>query len=223
VATTITHPSPSPAPPSAPFDAIPQPERSAGEPADTDLLDAARSGDARAVDELCRRHHRRALSVARRYSSYAYPAEDLAADAMTCMLQALSKGLGPHTSVPAYLAASVRNLSAGAARRRAHAAHASPVPVEVLAEVAASPADLHAPERAALNTETGRELASAFAVLPKSGRLVLELLLVDGLSVEQCAGRLGISPMAVRSMSYRSRKTLRAHLQKTWPESFSAA
>ena len=180
---------------------------------DEDLLDAARAADAAALDELCRRHHPRALTLARGHATHDYPAQDLAADAMLRMLTALSRGHGPHTSVPAYLAATIRNLAISAARRRAHSAYPQPTSPELLHEVHAAPEHRTDPERAALEAETRAELTAAIARLQPGAQQILNLLHVEYLTVAQCAQLLGTSPDAVRSMSYRARRALRWQYQ----------
>jgi RNA polymerase sigma factor (sigma-70 family) len=197
------------------------PSPTQGPTPDPDLLDAARSGNAWAVAVLFRRHQPRALALAGRYATYDYAAEDLAADAMLGMLQALRQGHGPRTSVPAYLAVSVRNLAASAARRRAHAAHPRPTPIESIHRLPVSPNGPDQPESALLDAELREQVASALDKLHPSSRLILHLLHVDLLTVQECARRLGITPEAVRSMSYRARRSLRRQYQATWPEARS--
>ncbi|MGW5238565.1 RNA polymerase sigma factor [Monashia sp. NPDC004114] len=185
---------------------------------DEDLLDAARSGDQASIDELCRRHHPAAVRIAGRHATHDYPAQDLAADAVMRLLRALAHGEGPRGSVRAYLAVTIRNLAASAARRRAHAAHPQSVPPETLHHLTSSPGHGQDPEQAMLRAEASQALSVAMAALHPSARQVLLLQLVDYMSVQQCARHLGTTPDAVRSMSYRARKALRRHLLARWPE-----
>ena len=154
---------------------------------DESLLEAARVGDPTAVEQLCTRHQPTALTLARGHASYDYPAQDLAADAMLRMLSALTRGHGPRTSVPAYLAATIRNLAVSAARRRAHPAHPHPIAPETLHEIYAATERRSDPVRAVLDAETRAELTAAISRLQPAARQILHLLHDEYLTVQQCA------------------------------------
>src|SRR6476661_842140 len=83
---------------------------------DLELTSRAREGDDGAVVELWKRHFPAALSTARRVARQPRDAEELAADAFSGMLAALSSGGGPTGPVRAYLLTSVRNVAVTRAR-----------------------------------------------------------------------------------------------------------
>jgi RNA polymerase sigma-70 factor (ECF subfamily) len=65
------------------------------------------------------------------------------------------------------------------------------------------------PLRAALDGELRAEIEQAVAALPEAMRLVVLLRDVEGLSTEEAAARLGISPGAVKVRLHRARQRLR--------------
>ena len=84
---------------------------------DAVLLDRLRAGDREAAVDLWTRHYPSVLLAARRVTRQPRDAEEIASDAFSGMLTALSGGAGPTTSVRAYLVTSVRNLAASRATR----------------------------------------------------------------------------------------------------------
>ena len=183
--------------------------RPAADPADGDasLLAAARRGDSAAVAELYSRHHAAMIRVARRHTFPDYSAQDLVADAFARMLQALANGRGPDDNAMAYLAVSVRNLSATHGRRRSHR-HAPAVAThESLLDV---PDPRPGVDHGILTEELQRDLLAALHALPAHWREALVLTHVEELSVTEAARRLDLSPAAFSSLAYRARRALRS-------------
>jgi RNA polymerase sigma factor (sigma-70 family) len=170
---------------------------------DLELTSRAREGDERAVVELWTRHYPAALSTARRVARQPRDAEELASDAFSGMLAALSSGGGPTGSVRAYLLTSVRNGVTTRARR----ANASDILTDensVLENAADVPPD---PVAAASELSLMRE---AFATLPTRWQHVLWRTAVDHESNIAVADELGVSPNAVAALARRARQGLRA-------------
>ena len=170
---------------------------------DLELTSRAREGDEGAVVELWKRHFPAALSTARRVARQPRDAEELAADAFSGMLAALSSGGGPTGSVRAYLLTSVRNGVTTRARR----ANASDILTDenaVLENAADVPFD---PVATASELSLMRE---AFATLPERWRHVLWRTAVDHDSNILVAEELGVSPNAVAALARRARQGLRA-------------
>jgi RNA polymerase sigma factor (sigma-70 family) len=170
---------------------------------DLELTSRAREGDEGAVVELWKRHFPAALSTARRVARQPRDAEELAADAFSGMLAALSTGGGPTGSVRAYLLTSVRNGVTTRARR----ANASDILTDenaVLENAADVPFD---PVATAGELSLMRE---AFATLPERWRHVLWRTAVDHDSNILVAEELGVSPNAVAALARRARQGLRA-------------
>src|SRR5690349_13991691 len=101
-------------------------------PSDAPLLAAARLGDADAVAELYSRHLATVTRVARRHAFPDFSAQDLVSEAFARLLRALANGRGPDDNALAYLIVSVRNLSAGHARRAGHRHAPAVAPDEAL-------------------------------------------------------------------------------------------
>ncbi|QGN58970.1 RNA polymerase sigma factor [Nostocoides sp. HKS02] len=170
---------------------------------DVELTSRAREGDERAVVELWTRHYPAALTTARRVARQPRDAEELASDAFSGMLAALSSGGGPTGSVRAYLLTSVRNGVTTRARR----ANASDILTDedsVLENAARVPPD---PVAAAGELGLMRE---AFATLPTRWQHVLWRTAVDHESNIAVATELGVSANAVAALARRARQGLRA-------------
>lgn len=170
---------------------------------DLELTSRAREGEESAVIELWTRHYPAALSTARRVARQPRDAEELAADAFSGMLVALSTGGGPTGSVRSYLLTSVRNGMASRARR----ANASDVltgentVLENAAEVPRDPVAAHG------ELSLVRE---AFSALPSRWRHVLWRTAVEHESNITVAREMGLTPNAVAALARRARRGLRA-------------
>lgn len=174
---------------------------------DASLLTAARLGDPEAIAELYSRHRSAMTAVANRHAFHDYPAQDLVSEAFARMLRALANGRGPTDHAMAYLAVSIRNLSARHGRRTSHR-HAPALASDELLHGVPDPRP--GVEHGLLTEERGRQLRTALAALPPRWREVLLLTQVEGLGVADAAGRLGISPQACSALAYRARRALRA-------------
>ncbi|MGX7828380.1 sigma factor-like helix-turn-helix DNA-binding protein [Actinokineospora sp. 24-640] len=65
--------------------------------------------------------------------------------------------------------------------------------------------------------ETRPDVRAAIAVLPDAQRLILRLRLIDGLSAEEVAAEVGMSPSGVRLAQHHALNALRAHLAEKRP------
>lgn len=175
-------------------------------PSDAPLLAAARRGDTRAVAELYSRHHAALTRMARRRAFPDYSAQDLVSEAFAKMLHALANGHGPDDNALAYLAVTVRNLSAAHTRRRSHRYAPAVAADETLHAV---PDPRPGVEHDVLTQELHDELRAALHSLPPRWREVLLLTHVQGLNVAEAAGMLGTTPTGLRALSYRARQALR--------------
>lgn len=73
-------------------------------------------------------------------------------------------------------------------------------------------AELPSPGEVAVNEETRRRIARAFAVLPRRQREVFALRQVDGLSTVETAAALGLSEGSVKQHLFRAVQSLRRAL-----------
>jgi RNA polymerase sigma factor (sigma-70 family) len=174
---------------------------------DVDLVERVRAGDRDAAVDLWTRHYPSVLLAARRVTRQQRDAEEIASDAFSGMLSALSTGAGPTTSVRAYLVTSVRNLAASRARR--------PSSGDVITD------DVAVFDRATPDTTVHMSelelVRVAFADLPQRWQIVLWRTAVDRDSNIEVGRAMGLSPNGVAALAKRARRGfrlsyLRAHL-----------
>lgn len=171
---------------------------------DRALLEAARAGEAGAVDELYRLH----LSVARGIAHGLCRPDDLddvVAEAFTRVLDQIRQGRGPRVSFRAYLITAVRSCAADLARRDARLIWTDDVEAEL--EPADRTPEDSLPESAV--RQESRLLAAAVDELPTRWQLVLWWTTVEQRSLQEVGTRLGISANAAAAVAFRAREGLR--------------
>jgi RNA polymerase sigma factor (sigma-70 family) len=180
---------------------------------DAALLDAVRSGDLGASDELFRRHAEPARRAAARWSSDPADREDLLAEAFVRVLIAVRTGTGPRDSLRPYLLVTMRNLAIGWGRRRARLDLYGDLP-----EQHGAPVEAGADEVAVRRWNAGLAWA-AFCSLPDRWRTLLWHTEIEGATPAELARLLGLSPNGVAAMAVRAREGLRrAYLQVQVPD-----
>jgi RNA polymerase sigma factor (sigma-70 family) len=182
---------------------------------DAELIAAVRRGETDAFAELYHRHEHVLLAYARRRTRSAESAADVVAEAYARLLAILMDGRGPGAEVAPYLMRTVRNLSVdmGTASRRTMATDDT----RVLEQVVPFCDEVLATEERGLARR-------AFVALPARWRRVLEYTCLRGLSPEEAAREMGITPTALTSLAYRAREGLRqAFLQAHAPSAESPA
>jgi RNA polymerase sigma-70 factor (ECF subfamily) len=164
---------------------------------DAELVCAARNGDVDSFGELYRRHYRAAVGIAYCALSDHHLAEDAAQEAFAVACRDLGR-----LRDPGKFAAWLGSICRLVARRLAKTKPRHPLP-EADLPAASDPGD----ERAGL-------VRQAVERLPQSGREVVVLHYFSGLSHEQIAATLGISPQAVHGRLIRARRTMAAILSR---------
>ncbi len=170
-----------------------------------DLLDKARAGDARALERLlvvCRPDLQR---YARRHCQ-SQDIEDAVQDSLWILYRKLD-GLHSVAAFSGWLFQVVRRACLGYVRRRA-AAH---LPLEAISEAAQT-------DWSASDAELRSILSSIIAGLPPTYRDVLLLRDVQGLSSDELAATLDISPEAAKSRLHRARYMVREALSDMTPD-----
>jgi len=174
-------------------------------PADAELLEAFRAGDARAFEALVRRYERPVLAIARRFTGDEDDAEDLAQRAFINAAERADGWRGG--SFKSWLFRIVVNLAKNHVRdtarfdRSEEAQEREAPPVEPLA-----PARLEAEEQR-------KELREAIARLPMRQREVL-LLRIDGdLPFAEVATTLGISEVNAKVNFHHAVQKLKGWLK----------
>lgn len=169
---------------------------------DDDLLLRAKAGDARSFGVLYGRHESDGVRYARRLIGSA--ADDVFAEAVTKVLEAIGRGYGPHHSFRPYLFTAIRSVAQDLGTQRART-----VPM-------ADPASIDLRDGAGLEEidladEAGLQplLVEALADLSPAQREVLWYVEAEQRQPIEVAQKLGISPNAVSARAYRARHALR--------------
>jgi RNA polymerase sigma-70 factor (ECF subfamily) len=180
--------------------------------ADTDsrLVARAREGDARAFEELVRRHLRSAHAVALGVLGNPADAEDVCQDAFLAALDKLDECRDPKRFA-AWLMRIVRNRALNVRESRA-LRQGEPLEQEAVAEAGDDPG-----WRAEQSELRGRLLA-ALGRLPPSQREVVLLHDLEGWRHREIADLLGTSEGAVRVRLVEARKRLRMELGNSGDE-----
>lgn len=159
-----------------------------------------------AFAELYRRHRDAAMAQAYRIAGDRAKAEDLVSETFVRVLRALAGGNGPRESVLGYVLVSLRSEAIRAAKLEEPVATMEP---DILAGLMDQAPDFSE------GLSEGDQVRRAFGVLPESGRRVMWLLDVEGLSIEAAAEHLDTTPGALRVLAFRTRKRLgTAYLQQ---------
>jgi RNA polymerase sigma-70 factor (ECF subfamily) len=159
------------------------------ESSDADLVNAACGGDVDSFRKLYERYYRLAVGIARSRLSDRHLAEDAAQEAFATACRSLPS-LRDANRFPEWLGTICRRTASKLARSQANGKPIEREPVSPVISENAAAAKLH----------------EALAQLPLSAREVLNLHYFSGLSYEEIARALGISPQAVHGRLQRARR-----------------
>lgn len=179
---------------------------------DGDLIEAARLGDAEALDTLILRYQPRVFRFGMKMCRNVDDAGDIAQETLLALVRHVHTFRGD-SSVSTWLFAIARNACLRKRRRSKFA----PAREESLDGLDAGQRDGIAdpalgPERAAFGHEIERRLAAAIDALEAGQREVLVLRDVEGLSAPEVAVVLGLNVDAVKSRLHRARVAVRAQV-----------
>jgi RNA polymerase sigma-70 factor, ECF subfamily len=183
---------------------------------DSRLVARARGGDARAFEELVRRHLRSAHAVALGVLGNPADAEDVCQDAFLVALEKLDECRDPKRFA-AWLMRIVRNRALNVRESRA-LRQGEPLEEEAMAAVVADMADIDDPGRRAEQSELRERLLAALGRLPPSQREVVLLHDLQGWKHREIADLLGTSEGAVRVRLLQARRHLRTELGNSGDE-----
>jgi RNA polymerase sigma-70 factor (ECF subfamily) len=180
-------------------------------PDDASLLDAARAGDAGALERLLEQHEPRLYRFARRLCRSPADAEDVLQESLISAARAIETFRGA-SSLSTWLYAIARSHCIKKHRRR----RAAPLEVSLEAEEAA-PARDHPdprpdPEAALQARRLETALEQAIARLDRPYREVLILRDVEGLTAPEVSTVTGLSVAAIKSRLHRARSRVREEL-----------
>jgi len=178
--------------------------RSRSQVADEWLVLAAQAGEVDAFERLAERWHPRLLRHARRLTLDAEGADEAVQDAWVAVARGLRKLSDPARFGPWALRITGRRCADWIGRRQRIRRRSTQLDA---AAAAAAPARRDDPDASLARVR------DALRLLGADQRLLLALFYVDGLSVAQIAGTLGIPPGTVKSRLFHARERLRAAVE----------
>ncbi len=182
------------------------------ERADTQLLEAARRGDARSLEALLERHQAQVYRFGMKMCRDPEDARDVLQDTLLAMARSVHDFRGA-SSISTWLYTIARSFCIKKRRRSKFA----PEPERSLeTDAAPETAELADPGRGPDEVLAGKEvrnaLEQAIGALDPMYREVLLLRDVEGLSAAEVAEVLGVGVQAVKSRLHRARISVRAHV-----------
>jgi RNA polymerase sigma-70 factor (ECF subfamily) len=179
---------------------------------DTELIEAIRAGDLRALEVLMRRHNRTLYRTARAILGDDAEAEDAVQEAYLRAYRGLA-GFRGEAKLSTWL---VRIAANEALMRRRRRAKATVVPMDVAAAASEEwntlMSDRPGPEQDASRAEMRKLIEARIDALPEAYRAVFVLRALEELSVEETAGVLESPEATVRTRFFRARALLREAL-----------
>ena len=193
---------------------------------DMELVERVRSGDARAMEPLMRRHNRSLYRTARAILRDDTEAEDAVQDAYIQAFRNLEAFRGD-SAFSTWLVRIAANEALMRRRRNTRRAEIIPInhengelPMDEIAQDTAA-----GPEERAFGAELRRRLESRIDALPDLYRAVFMMRAVEEMSVEDTAAALGLPAATVRTRFFRARALMRTSLEhdvdNALPDAFS--
>jgi RNA polymerase sigma-70 factor (ECF subfamily) len=176
-----------------------------------ELVRAAQSGDPAALEDLIAGSYRAAYTLALRLMGNPDDAAEATQEAYIRMVRGL-KRFREVGAFPTWLFKIVSNVCMTEMRKRSR--RDTPMEVEMMEQAAAS----EDAEELAVGKVFWGELERSVRSLPEVYRTVVVLRDVYGLSGEETAEVLGVSPGAVKVRLHRARRRLRDELASQFPE-----
>lgn len=186
--------------------------RGASEPGNDALLEAARAGDPRALEEWLRREQALLGELARRLCRDDETAKEVAQDSLFAAARTVA-GFRGETSTRHWLYTIVRSFCGKRRRRRRPGAEAvlSLETSELVTEEDLRD-DAPTPDEAVEAHELSESIARTMETLDPNHRAVLLLRDVRGLSAEEASAILGINVRAMKSRLHRARAALQERI-----------
>jgi len=183
---------------------------------DHELVGRVLAGDAEAFREIMARHNRRLYRIARSILSDDSEAEDALQEAYVRAFTHL-QGFRGESNLGTWLARIVMNEAFGRLRhRRQSLSFDAPEAHRAEAQIIPFPQTISSgdPERVIAQREILKLVERAADKLPRIFRTVFIARVVEGMSVEETASLLNISPRTVKTRLHRARRLIRQHLDR---------
>jgi RNA polymerase sigma-70 factor (ECF subfamily) len=176
---------------------------------DASLVALAQHGDLDAFNQLAQRYERHIYNVSFRMLGNAQFAEDVTQESLLKAYRGIAGFRGEN--LKAWLLRIASNACNDFLRSRRGRQDLS---LEVLTEESGDSwaSSEPSPEQEALRGELGQEIQRGLLTLPRDQRMVLVLVDVEGMSYEEAAESVAISPGTLRSRLSRARAKLRDYL-----------
>jgi RNA polymerase sigma-70 factor (ECF subfamily) len=179
---------------------------------DAELLEAARTGDRRSLEELLERHQAQVYRFGMKMCRDPEDAKDVLQDTLLAVARGMRDFRGA-SSISTWLYSIARSFCIKKRRRSKFApAEERSLDTELAAEAALLSDPARSPEEALAGRRVERLLEEAIAALDPMYREVLLLRDVEGLTAPEVAEVLAISVEAVKSRLHRARLAVRAHV-----------
>jgi RNA polymerase sigma-70 factor (ECF subfamily) len=177
--------------------------------ADTELVESARAGDARALEQLLLRYQPQLWRYARRMCGSLADAEDVLQDALLGAVRGFTQFRG-EAAFRTWLFSILRHACFRERRRGAAAAGSANrgTPGAEPEDESAVAADAPGPERQASSRQLAAAVVHAIEELEPTQREALVLRDIEGLSAVEVAELTGSSVDAVKSRLHRARRTV---------------
>ncbi len=191
------------------FDSI---EGAMDHPSDAQLLEAARSGDARSLETLLERHEAQVYRFGMKMCRNPEDAQDVLQDTLLAMARGIRDFRGA-SSISTWLYTIARSHCI---KKRRHSKFTPGAERSLDSDAAGEASELpdpgQAPDEVVAGREVRRALEEAIGALEPMYREVLLLRDVEGLTAPEVAEVLGVSVQAVKSRLHRARLSVRAQV-----------
>jgi RNA polymerase sigma-70 factor, ECF subfamily len=182
------------------------------EPSDEKLLDAARTGDRRALETLLARHQRRVYRFGLKMCRDAEDAKDVLQDTLLAVARGVKDFRGAST-MSTWMYTIARSFCIKKRRRSKFAPHEEEsLDAESSKEARGVADEARGPEESLAGRQIESALEEAIGALQPIYREVLVLRDVEGLTAPEVAEVLGITIEAVKSRLHRARVSVRERI-----------
>jgi RNA polymerase sigma-70 factor (ECF subfamily) len=183
---------------------------------DAELVRRARARDSAAFRTIVERHNRRLYRIARSILRNDSEAEDAVQEAYVNALTHLG-GFRGDSSLATWLSRITMNEALGRLRRKRSAMDLETFEAQrTEAQIIKFPQTVTSddPERTMAQREILQLVERATDNLPEIFRIVFMTRVIEGMSVEETAGLLGLQPETVKTRLHRARRLVREELDK---------